>query len=338
MKNKCFVGYLKENKDDKNVVEYILIKEVILENFREEINRVYNYQSLENMLLTFNYNLKDFSKSLEMLQTSGDNITNDIYLYKLENEQVNIQRTFFNLINSYSLSIDHIKKILSSYVDKENNHYKFISLLTSFYYDNFAGYRIISSLRNYCQHKNAVPIEIHRNDKGGFSIFINKEILEQDNIKNKIRLELDNKIPFDFLFLVNEWYKNVIALYTNLFFLFAKYAKEQSLYLISFLKNIYEQLDKTKFPQLYILFTDNKGNIYENFPLPVKSAINIINKTNEPDFNDKIELISNYVDESEKSKKEVEELNKKLKEYNTELPKIDTLCLSVMNNFLRNGK
>ncbi len=29
MKNKCFVGYLKENKDDKNVVEYILIKDLV---------------------------------------------------------------------------------------------------------------------------------------------------------------------------------------------------------------------------------------------------------------------------------------------------------------------
>ncbi len=339
MKNKCFVGYLKENKDDKNVVEYILIKEVILENFREEINRVYNYQSLENMLLTFNYNLKDFSKSLEMLQTSGDNITNDIYLYKLENEQVNIQRTFFNLINSYSLSIDHIKKILSSFMDKENNDYKFISSFTSFYYDNSAGYRIISSLRNYCQHKSAAPIEIHKNDKGTFSIFINKEILELDSIKNKIRLELDNKkIPFNLLFLVKEWSKNIIELYNYLFFLFAKYAKEQSLYLISFLKDTYKQLDKTNLPQLYIIFTDDKDNIYQCFPLPVKSAINIIQKTNEPDFNDKIEFISNHVDESEKSKQEAEELNKKLKEYNIELPKLDTLSLSVINNFLRDGK
>lgn len=334
MGKKCFVGYLKEKEDNKDMIDYFLIKEINLEKFREEINRVYDYEYLENMNLTLLYNLKDFHKSLELLQISSDNITNDIYLYQLKNEQVNIQRTFFNLINSYSLSIDHIKKILSSFMDKKNNHYKFISSLTSFYYDNSAGYRIIDVLRNYCQHKNSVPIEIHKNDKGGVLILINKEILEQDKIKNKIRLELDRNIPFNFLYLVNEWSNNIKELYDNLFFLFAKYAKEQSLYLISLLQNIEEQLDRTKYPQLYILFSDNKKNVYQSFPLPVESALNIIQKTNEPDFNDKIEFISNYADESEKLKKEVEEWDNELKK----LPKLDTLSLSAINNFLRNSK
>lgn len=286
-KEKCFVGYLKEKNNNKNVIDYFLIKEVILENFREKISRVYDYEYIEDM---------------KLLQTSSENITNDIYFYELKKEQVNIQRTFFNLINSYSLSIDHIKKILSSSIGKENNHYKFISARTSFYYDNFAGYKIIERLRNYCQHKYLVPIEIHKSSKDNTKIFINKEMLEKDKIKNKIRLELDNQIPFDFLFLVAEWFKKVIDLYDDLFYLFAKYAEEQSKYLISLMSSIKEKLDRTKHPQLYIIYIDDRDNPYKSFVLPVKSALNAINITNNADFKDKIEFISNYVDELEKSK------------------------------------
>lgn len=330
---KWFIGYL--SKQDKNNYKYILINEINKDDFRKQINRVYDYEYLENLFIFIIKNFQDFQKSLEDLDKESKQNTGNINNYFLQNHQVNIQRTFFNLINSHRLLIDHMKHTLSSYDDKKQDDYDFLSGITSFYYDTFAGYKIIDNLRNYCQHKSLAPLELIRNTDGNIKIFINKDALREDKkIKNKIRLELDNDIPLDFIYLIKEWFDNIQEIYNYYFNLFAKYSEVNAKLLLSYFASIKDNLDKNNV-ELYLLAGYTKDNIDQYSYLPTKSALKIIERIQQENFSENIDFILNFCEKQKKSKEENDEFKSEIKKYGFELPEFDTLTLSLINKYLK---
>jgi len=334
---KWFIGYLKK---EKNNFRYILIEEIDKKDFREKIKRVYDYEYLENLLFFVFENFKDFQSSIKELDKESKNNLNDINNYYLQKHQVNIQRTFFNLINSHRLLIDHMKHTLSSYKDKKKDDYEFLSKITSLYYDTFAGYKIIDNLRNYCQHKSLAPLEIIRNSNGDIQILINKEALKEDKqIRKKIRLELDKDIPFNFAYLIKEWFEKIQEIYIYYFDLFAKYSQKNAKFLISYFSYIKEELDKKNI-ELYLIAGYDEKNIDQYSFLPTKSALHIIDRTQNENFKKNIDFITNYVKNQREKDKERKDLNDKLKEYGIELPKIeiDTFTLSFLNRQIQSER
>ena len=330
---KWFIGYL--NKIDKESLSYILIEEINKDDFRERIQRVYDYEYLENLFLFIIKNFEDFQKSLKELDIESKRNEEDINNYFLQNHQVNIQRTFFNLINSHRLLIDHMKHTLSSYKDKNQNDYDFLSGITSFYYDTSAGYKIIDNLRNYCQHKSLAPLELIRNSDGNIKIFINKDALRADKkIKNKIKLELDKDMPLDFIYLIKEWFENIQEIYNYYFDLFAKYSQKDAELLLSYFSSIENHLDKNNL-ELYIVAGYNKDNIDQYSYLPTKNAIRIIERIQQENFSKNIDFISGFIEKQKKSKEENEKFKNEFKKYGLELPEIDTLTLSAINKYLK---
>jgi hypothetical protein len=330
---KWFIGYL--SKQDKENIKYILINEVNKDDLKKQINRVYDYEYLENLLIFIINNFKDFQKSIEELDKESKNNTGDINNYFLQKHQVNIQRTFFNLINSHSLLIDHMKHTLSSYEDKDQNDYKFLSEITSFYYDTFAGYKIISNLRNYCQHRSLAPLELIRNSDGNIKIFINKDALREDKkIKNKIKLELDKDMPLDFIYLIKEWFENIQEIYNYYFDLFAKYSEENAELLLSYFPSIKNHLDKNNL-ELYLLAGYTKDNIDQYSYLPTKSAIRIMERVKQENFSKNIDFISSFCEKQKKAKEDNNKFKSEFKKYGLELPEIDTLTLSAINKYLK---
>ncbi|MDX9743667.1 MAG: hypothetical protein RBT59_07625 [Arcobacteraceae bacterium] len=330
---KWFIGYLK--KQDKENFKYILIDEINKDDFRKQINRVYDYEYLENLYMFIINNFKDFQKSIKDLDQESKNNTEDINNYFLQNHQVNIQRTFFNLINSHRLLIDHMKHTLSSYNNKNQNDYDFLSEITSFYYDTFAGYKIIDNLRNYCQHRSLAPLELIRSSDGNIKIFINKDALREDKkIKNKIKLELDKDIPLNFIYLIKEWFENIQEIYNYYFDLFAKYSKEDADLLLSHFSFIKNNLDKNNL-ELYLVAGYTKDSIDQYSYLPTKSALRIIERIQQENFSKNIDFISNFTEKQKKNKEKNDKLKSEFKKYGLELPEIDTLTLSSINRYLR---
>jgi hypothetical protein len=330
---KWFIGYLR--KQDKENFKYILIDEINKDDFRKQINRVYDYEYLENLYMFIINNFKDFQKSIKDLDQESKNNTEDRNNYFLQNHQVNIQRTFFNLINSHRLLINHMKHTLSSYNNKNQNDYDFLSEITSFYYDTFAGYKIIDNLRNYCQHRNLAPLELIRSSDGNIKIFINKDALREDKkIKNKIKLELDKDIPLNFIYLIKEWFENIQEIYNYYFDLFAKYSKEDADLLLSHFSSIKNNLDINNL-ELYLVAGYSKDNIDQYSYLPTKSALRIIERIQQENFSKNIDFISNFTEKQKKDKEENDKLKSEFKKYGLELPEIDTLTLSSINRYLK---
>ncbi|QOP41290.1 hypothetical protein [Sulfurimonas marina] len=331
---KWFIGYLKQH--DENHLKYTLIEEIDNKDFREKIKRVYDYEYLENLFLFIIKNFQDFQESIKNLDTdSKNNIDDNINNYYLQHHQIDIQRTFFNLINSYKLSIDHIKHTLSSYEDKEEQHYQFLSKIASFYYDTFAGYKIIENLRNYCQHRSLAPLEIIRDSEGNVKIFITKEALVEDKkIRNKIKSELDSDIPFNFIYLVIEWFEKIQEIYNYYFDLFAEYSKDEAEYLLSYFQPVKKEIDNNNL-ELYLLAGHDESHIDQYSFLPTEIAIKIINRTKKEDFKNNIEFISTFVKDYIKEQEENENFTKMLKEHGLKLPEFDTITLSAINRYLK---
>lgn len=284
---KWFIAH--SNIHELNTEKFKIIEEIDRKVFRESIERVYDYEYLIKLKDFVKLNYKDFEVSIYSLVKDSNNSKN-METKLLETHQTNIQRTFFNLVNSHRIITDHIKHNLSSYINKEHNDYKFISRIASHFYDDSQAYKIIDNLRNYCQHKNLIPIEIiRRPNDGEIQIIINKEALREDNkLNKKLKVELDDKEYLFFIVLIEEWFNNINKIYEYYFDLFVKYSKNQAERLLKYNKNVnYES-------KLYLIGGFNIKSLDQYAELPTQYAIEIINHYKTKKFNENIEIINSF--------------------------------------------
>ncbi|MGI2112002.1 hypothetical protein ACRN9G_00170 [Shewanella frigidimarina] len=195
-------------------INHFNFKTVENESIFTEFSNIFLFDNLYKTAVSFEDTYKtlisDVDSALIGLLESQD-IKSDFF--------IDIERSFFNCVNSYYQLIEHIKK---SFPEKNSLPHSRLDQLISFFLENKQGYKTFTKLRNYIQHSSNVPFYLSLTN-GKPAILINKSVLSEDRrINYSFGKEINSDFNFDMLNLTYDFIVEVSKVINYMFFVIAK--------------------------------------------------------------------------------------------------------------------